>query len=149
MNTHAVLVHKQFKIIKLEAQLSLYRSPVIQYISFIVFYVCLWLYYKLGLWCLMPLSTIFQLHRGSWIYNYLFNQCISPTNVVSSNPVHGEVFQLTFLEVLSLLELILTLKTIMNLLNKVQSNLPMLSPLLSSHLYLKVTFSCPVIEDFI
>ena len=31
----------------------------------------------------------------------------------------------------------------------VQSDLPMWSPLLSSHLYLKVTFSCPVIESFI
>jgi hypothetical protein len=32
-------------------------------------------------------------------------------------------------------------------LKQVQSNLPMWSPLLSSHLYQKVTFSCPVIEN--
>ena len=31
----------------------------------------------------------------------------------------------------------------------IQSNLPMWSPLLSSHLSLKVIFSCPVIENFI
>ena len=31
----------------------------------------------------------------------------------------------------------------------IQSILSMLSPLLSSHLFLKVTFSCPVIENFI
>jgi hypothetical protein len=42
----------------------------------------------LVLWLLTPLSTIFQLYRdrapscpwsyGSWIYNYLCNQCLSP-----------------------------------------------------------------------
>jgi hypothetical protein len=31
----------------------------------------------------------------------------------------------------------------------IQSNIPMWSPLLSSHLYLKVTISCLVIENFI
>ena len=28
---------------------------------------------------------------GSWIYNYMCNQYISPLKAVSSNPVHGEV----------------------------------------------------------
>jgi len=28
---------------------------------------------------------------GSWIYNYMYNQFLSPLNVVSSNPLHGEV----------------------------------------------------------
>jgi hypothetical protein len=33
---------------------------------------------------------------GSWIYNYLCNQCISPvsTKVVISNPVHGEMYSI-------------------------------------------------------
>ena len=26
---------------------------------------------------------------GSWIYNYLCNQCLSPLNVMSSNPTHA------------------------------------------------------------
>ena len=30
---------------------------------------------------------------GSWIYNYLCNQCLSP-QVVSWNPVHGEVYSI-------------------------------------------------------
>ena len=34
-------------------------------------------------------------------------------------------------------------------LTSIQSNLPMWSPLLDNHLYWKVTFSCPVIENFI
>ena len=29
---------------------------------------------------------------GSWIYNYLCHQCLSPPNVVNSNPAHGEVY---------------------------------------------------------
>ena len=29
--------------------------------------------------------------HGSWIYNYLYNQYPSTTNVVLSHPVHGEV----------------------------------------------------------
>ena len=28
------------------------------------------------------------------IYNYLCNQCIPPTKVVSSNPTHGEVYSI-------------------------------------------------------
>jgi hypothetical protein len=42
----------------------------------------------LGLWYLTPFSTIFQLYHGgqfykswsddTWIYNYLWNQCLSP-----------------------------------------------------------------------
>jgi len=31
---------------------------------------------------------------GSWIYNYLCNQSLSPLNVVSSNPTHGEVYSI-------------------------------------------------------
>ena len=29
---------------------------------------------------------------GSWIYNYLCNQCLKSLKVVSSNIVHGEVY---------------------------------------------------------
>jgi hypothetical protein len=29
---------------------------------------------------------------GSWIYNLLCNQCLSPLSFVSSNPAHGEVY---------------------------------------------------------
>ena len=28
------------------------------------------------------------------IYNYLCNQCLSPLKVVSSNPVHGEMYSI-------------------------------------------------------
>jgi len=31
---------------------------------------------------------------GSWIYNYLCNQCLSPLKVVSLNPTHGEVYSI-------------------------------------------------------
>ena len=31
---------------------------------------------------------------GSWIYNYLCNQCLFTTKVVRSNPVHGEVYSM-------------------------------------------------------
>jgi hypothetical protein len=31
---------------------------------------------------------------GSWIYNYLCNQCISPLKGVSSNPAQGEVYNI-------------------------------------------------------
>jgi len=31
---------------------------------------------------------------GSWIYNYLSNQCLSPLKVVSSVPVHGKVYSI-------------------------------------------------------
>ena len=34
-----------------------------------------------------------QLSYGSWIYNYLCNQCLSP-KVVRSNPTHGEVYSI-------------------------------------------------------
>jgi hypothetical protein len=31
---------------------------------------------------------------GSWIYSYLCNQCLHVSQVVSSNPIHGEVYQI-------------------------------------------------------
>jgi hypothetical protein len=31
---------------------------------------------------------------GSWIYNYLCNQCLSPLQIVSSNSIHGEVYSI-------------------------------------------------------
>jgi len=33
---------------------------------------------------------------GSWIYNNICNQCILPLNVVSSNPAHGEEYQIWY-----------------------------------------------------
>ena len=30
----------------------------------------------------------------SWIYNYLCNYCLSPLTVVSSNPIHSEVYSM-------------------------------------------------------
>jgi len=33
---------------------------------------------------------------GSWIYNYLCNQCLSPL-IVSLSPVHDEVYSITTL----------------------------------------------------
>ena len=31
---------------------------------------------------------------GSWIYNYMCNQCLSPLKLLSSNPVNGEVYSI-------------------------------------------------------
>jgi hypothetical protein len=31
---------------------------------------------------------------GSWIYNYLCNQCLSPLKGMSSNPTYGEVYSI-------------------------------------------------------
>ena len=30
----------------------------------------------------------------SWIYKYLYNQCVSPLSVVSLNPADGEVYSI-------------------------------------------------------
>jgi hypothetical protein len=61
----------------------------------------------LGLWCLMPLSTIFQLYRGvmrgqslswsygSWIYSYLCNQRISPLTLCVRSPLRRGVLDAT------------------------------------------------------
>jgi len=31
---------------------------------------------------------------GSWVYNYLCNQCLSPLKLWVSNPSHGEVYSI-------------------------------------------------------
>jgi hypothetical protein len=63
-------------------------------------------WFGLVLWCLMPLSTIFQLFRGVsfigegnrrkpdlWLFDLQLPAQSVPTitKVVSSNPVHGEI----------------------------------------------------------
>ena len=32
--------------------------------------------------------------HGSWIYNYLCNQCLSPQNLWVSNPAHGKMYSI-------------------------------------------------------
>jgi hypothetical protein len=38
-------------------------------------------------------GSSWALSYGSWIYNYLCNQCLS-TKVMSSNPIHGDVYSI-------------------------------------------------------
>ena len=40
------------------------------------------------------MGTSWSLSYGSWIYNYLCNQCLSPQKIASSNLIHGKVYSI-------------------------------------------------------